>query len=182
MEIERKFLITQLPAELKQYEAKRIEQAYLCTDPVVRVRRSNDRYMLTCKGAGLLSREEFELPLTEQAYRHLCAKADGRVICKVRYLIPYQDRLIELDVFQGGLGPSLRSSLKVKRRPAVLFPPNGSAARSPMIRLTAMLHSAGKNSMKKAALQGGLTFLYYCLNLSARWRDKTASDDAMFSL
>ena len=105
MEIERKFLITQLPAELKQYEAKHIEQAYLCTEPVVRVRRSNDRYMLTCKGAGLLSREEFELPLTEQAYRHLCAKADGRVICKVRYLIPYQDRLIELDEFQGGLAP-----------------------------------------------------------------------------
>ena len=49
-------------------------QAYLNTDPVVRVRRDNDDYYLTYKGKGLLSREEYNLPLNKEAYEHLLAK------------------------------------------------------------------------------------------------------------
>ena len=64
MEIERKFKVRQLPEQLEQYPRQRIEQAYLCTEPVVRVRRSNDDYYLTYKGTGLLAREEYNLPLT----------------------------------------------------------------------------------------------------------------------
>ena len=77
MEIERKFTIERLPEELERFPRKHLEQAYLCTAPVVRVRRSDDAFFLTCKGAGLLAREEYELPLTEEAYRHLLPKADG---------------------------------------------------------------------------------------------------------
>ena len=44
MEIERKFKVRQLPEQLEQYPRQRIEQAYLCTEPVIRVRRSNDDY------------------------------------------------------------------------------------------------------------------------------------------
>ena len=49
MEIERKFLISQenLPQNLVSYPSKKIQQGYLCTDPVVRIRRSNDSYYLT---------------------------------------------------------------------------------------------------------------------------------------
>ena len=47
-----------------------------------------------------MAREEYNLPLTEEAYLHLKPKADGLVISKTRYLIPEKDRLtIELDVF-----------------------------------------------------------------------------------
>ena len=102
MEIERKFLISkeQLPENLGQYPCLEIEQGYLCTDPVVRIRRQNGEYYLTYKSKGLLSREEYNLPLTEEAYRHLKEKADGIVISKTRYLIPEKDGLtIELDVF-----------------------------------------------------------------------------------
>ena len=42
MEIERKFLIRELPGDLNNYEKKKIAQGYLNTDPVVRIRRSND--------------------------------------------------------------------------------------------------------------------------------------------
>ena len=51
MEIERKFLISQenLPQNLVSYPSKKIQQGYLCTDPVVRIRRSNDSYYLTYK-------------------------------------------------------------------------------------------------------------------------------------
>ena len=42
MEIERKFLIHTLPENLETYPHKEIAQGYICTDPVVRIRRSDD--------------------------------------------------------------------------------------------------------------------------------------------
>ena len=102
MEIERKYLIDEIPFDLKDYSCKVIEQGYLNTDPVVRVRRSNDKYILTYKGSGLMVREEYNLPLTKESYEHLLEKADGTVITKTRYRIPEKNGLtIELDVFHG---------------------------------------------------------------------------------
>ena len=101
MEIERKFLIKKenLP-DLTEYPYHQIEQGYLCTEPVVRIRRQDEQYYLTYKSGGLLSIEEYNLPLTRNAYEHLCPKADGIVISKTRYLIPEKNGLtIELDVF-----------------------------------------------------------------------------------
>ena len=76
MEIERKFTITGLPDDLEQHTCLIIEQAYLNTDPVLRIRRQNDDYYLTYKGKGLLAREECNLPLNKEAYEHLRTKAD----------------------------------------------------------------------------------------------------------
>lgn len=102
MEIERKFLIKELPANLEEFPFHHIEQAYLCTDPVVRIRRQDETYILTYKGKGMVAREEYNLPLNEHAYLHLKEKADGNIITKKRYLIPLPDNLtIELDVFEG---------------------------------------------------------------------------------
>lgn len=104
MEIERKYLIKTMPENLSAYNFKQIEQGYLCTGPVVRIRRSNDDYYLTYKGGGLMVREEYNLPLTKEAYEHLKAKADGIIISKKRYLIPLTDKLtIELDIFEDEL-------------------------------------------------------------------------------
>lgn len=105
MEIERKFTVKHLPEDLERFPRKRLEQAYLCTAPVVRVRRSDDACFLTYKGAGLLAREEYDLPLTEEAYRHLLPKADGLVIVKERCCIPYAGYTIELDLFAPPLAP-----------------------------------------------------------------------------
>ena len=102
MEIERKFLIKQIPEGCTSFPCRQIEQAYLNTDPVVRVRRDNDDYYLTYKGKGLLSREEYNLPLNKEAYEHLLAKADGNIITKRRYEIPDgTGKTIELDLFEG---------------------------------------------------------------------------------
>lgn len=113
MEIECKFAVRHLPEHLEQYEVKHLEQAYLCTDPVVRVRRSNDDYILTyksdfgVKASGTETAracEEVELPLTREAYEHLRTKADGQIITKSRYLIPIEHgKTIELDIFEGYL-------------------------------------------------------------------------------
>lgn len=102
MEIERKFLVKQLPFSPEDYPCLFIEQGYLNTEPVVRVRRQDDTYYLTYKSSGLLSREEYNLPLNKEAYDHLIQKADGYIITKRRYLIPLEDDLkIELDIFEG---------------------------------------------------------------------------------
>ena len=37
MEIERKYLVRQLPENYQDFPSHQIEQAYLCTDPVVRI-------------------------------------------------------------------------------------------------------------------------------------------------
>lgn len=104
MEIERKFLVRSLPEHLEQYPCHHIEQAYLCTGPVVRIRHLDDQFILTYKSGGKMAREEVELPLTNEAYYHLREKADGTIITKTRYVLPLYDTLkIELDLFHGDL-------------------------------------------------------------------------------
>ena len=102
MEIERKFLISKenLPKNLDSYPHHRLEQGYLSTAPVVRIRKEDNNYYLTYKSKGLMTREEYNLPLTKESYEHMRPKADGILISKTRYLIPEKNGLtIELDVF-----------------------------------------------------------------------------------
>ncbi len=101
MEIERKFLIQKLPDDLDRYEHAQIIQAYLNTSPVLRIRKYGDDYIFTYKGSGLMVREEYNLPLTEEAFLHLLPKADGNIIQKVRYRIPLPSSHLvgELDIF-----------------------------------------------------------------------------------
>ena len=120
MEIERKFLIEKLPADLSSCKCLLIEQAYLCTDPVIRIRRQDEEYYMTYKGKGLLAREEYNLPLNREAYEHLLTKADGNIISKRRYLIPLMEPAfasgytpkeellnlkVELDIFEPPFAP-----------------------------------------------------------------------------
>ena len=107
MEIERKYLVNFLPEGYDACPFHEIEQAYLCTEPVVRIRRQDQDYFLTYKSKGLLEREEYNLPLTQKAYQHLLKKADGIILTKKRYRIPLPsfagnpDLTIELDLFFG---------------------------------------------------------------------------------
>lgn len=113
MEIERKYLLETMP-DLENYEFHRIEQAYLCTGPVIRVRREDDSYYMTYKGGGMMAREEYNLPLTKEAYIHLLAKADGNVISKTRYLIPLEMEGLtaEVDVFETPFAPLIMAEVE----------------------------------------------------------------------
>ncbi len=101
MEIERKYLIDNVPLDLSQFKKKEIEQGYLNTAPVLRLRRTDDRYTLTYKGSGLMAREEYNLPFDKDGYERLIKSCVGNIITKTRYLIPYGAYTIELDVFHG---------------------------------------------------------------------------------
>lgn len=113
MEIERKYLIDKIPEHLNIIRTREIEQGYLCTEPVVRIRKDNDKYELTYKSKGLMAREEHNLPLTKEAYEHLRSKIDGRLIAKTRHEIPLGDSLkIELDIFHGDLEPLILAEVE----------------------------------------------------------------------
>lgn len=113
MEIEKKYTLRYFPEEMKQCETKTIEQGYLCTNPVVRIRKSNEDYILTYKSKFGIPKEaqaaakicnEVEVPLNREGYRHLKKKIDGHMIQKVRYLVPLDHGLkAEIDVFSGYL-------------------------------------------------------------------------------
>lgn len=129
MEIERKYLITRPPADYTSYPCRLIEQGYLSTEPVVRIRREDDSFYLTCKSKGLLVREEYNFPLTPDSYEHLIKKADGHIITKRRYLIPLEGSeplTIELDVFEGRLKGLLLAEVEFpdKEKAESFIPPS----------------------------------------------------------
>lgn len=141
MEIERKFTIKQLPQDLDSYPVHYIEQAYLNTDPVIRVRKEDDSYYMTYKGKGMMAREEYNLALNKEAYYHLREKADGIIISKKRYLIPLKNPqfmkgspippedytlTIELDVFDAPIAPLIMAEVEFgsKEAAASFLPPD----------------------------------------------------------
>ena len=126
MEIERKYTVKELPAKLQNYPSHLIEQGYLNTHPVVRIRRSDDDYYLTYKGSGMIAREEYNLALNKESYEHLLPKCDGNIIRKRRYLIPLKNPrftegfvpandlhlTIELDIFEGIFAPLIIAEIE----------------------------------------------------------------------
>lgn len=110
MEIERKYLVKHVPEHLEQYPCKVIEQGYLCRKPTVRVRKSNDKFILTYKSDFGIENDdnrtakvlnEVEVPLNEEGYLHLRKKADNQIIAKRRYLVPIEGGYTaELDIFE----------------------------------------------------------------------------------
>ena len=112
MEIEKKFLVKKLPAALSSFEKKELEQGYLCTSPTVRIRKSDDEFILTYKArwgtddirVEARVNQEIEMPLSFDGYYHLRQKTDGHMITKTRYLVPLEDgHTGELDIFHGAL-------------------------------------------------------------------------------
>lgn len=111
MEIERKFTVKKLPTNLESYAVIRIEQGYVSRKPVIRIRKSNDKYILTLKfnknsesGESAICNEEIERSISKDAYEHLKAKVDNYMVQKDRYLIPMDNGLtIELDIFKDRL-------------------------------------------------------------------------------
>lgn len=125
MEIERKFLLKEIPGNLEKYPCLIIEQGYLCHGPVIRIRRQNDEYILTYKGKGHMVREEYNLPLNKEAYEHLLPKIDGKLIEKKRYIIPLKELAsaytdssltVELDIFEGHMAGTVLAEIEFETK------------------------------------------------------------------
>lgn len=108
MEIERKWLIDKndIPYNLSDYEALEIEQAYISFEPTIRIRKITNKndYILTIKSSSKdsgLSRQEYELDISEKQYYNLLNKKEGIALSKTRYRVNDGDYLMEIDFFHG---------------------------------------------------------------------------------
>lgn len=103
MEIERKWLVTDVPAEVSERAGTRIEQAYLTSQrdgPEVRIRRRDGHCTLTVKSIGNLERTEVELAISDTDFNELWPLTDGRRLVKTRVGYPLsRDLLAEVDTF-----------------------------------------------------------------------------------
>lgn len=102
-EIERKFLIKDMPDLSKALKAEHIIQGYLCIDPVIRLRKSDDNYYMTYKSKGLLKRVEYNMELNKEAFDDLIKKCEGKIINKTRYEFSLSDGnyTAQCDIFEG---------------------------------------------------------------------------------
>ncbi|WP_170358093.1 CYTH domain-containing protein [Ruegeria arenilitoris] len=108
MEIERKFLVADLPG-LSGAEKAVVRQGYLTApddSTELRLRQKNDRFFLTLKGGGSMVRVEREAEITAEQFETFWPETDGRRVEKERFTGQLSDgRTFELDVFQGDLAP-----------------------------------------------------------------------------
>lgn len=105
-EIERKFLVRELPEGLLPEQGEEISQGYLAIGAdgtEVRLRKRGDKYYQTVKTAGDAIRNEWEIELAKEQFDPLWQATAGKRLEKTRYKIPYEDVAIELDIFGGQL-------------------------------------------------------------------------------
>lgn len=105
-EIERKFLVKELPPEIDRYPHSEIIQGYLMiTDNgvEVRVRKRAGRCTHSVKSGKGLVRKEAEKEITEAEFNKHWPETLGKRVEKVRYDIEYEDYMIELDIYSGAL-------------------------------------------------------------------------------
>lgn len=104
IEIERKYLVRDESFKHQAIKVHRIEQGYLALQPAVRIRLQDEEAFLTIKGqsdASGLGRAEYEYSIPLEDGRELLRLAGARVLCKDRYLVPYEGEVWEVDVFGG---------------------------------------------------------------------------------
>ena len=103
-EIERKFLVEQLPPGLEIDSEDEIAQGYLATgEDEVRLRRRGDRFVITAKRGHGLIRDEIEVPLGRQSFDELWLATQGRRVEKTRLTTDVGGHTAEIDVYKGPL-------------------------------------------------------------------------------
>ena len=105
IEIERKFLLADGSWRAAAGPGRTIRQGYCNTAPelTLRVRIYGGEAFLTVKGrSDTAARSEFEYPIpvadAEAMLAEFCA---GKIVTKVRHLVPFGDKVWEVDIFDG---------------------------------------------------------------------------------
>jgi CYTH domain-containing protein len=105
-EIERKFLVDDIPPGLDDHRSRCISQGYLAIDESVevRLRRVGDERLLTAKKGSGETREEVEVPLDANVFDELWKLTESRRVAKRRFLLPLQEgHRAEVDFYGGVL-------------------------------------------------------------------------------
>jgi adenylate cyclase len=102
-EIERKFLVRDVPDDLEQHPHETIRQGYVSVSAdgtEARVRDQSGSYFLAVKSGSGEARTEVELPIPEKTFDSLWPLTRKQRVRKVRYHVPHEDRTIEVDVYR----------------------------------------------------------------------------------
>jgi CYTH domain-containing protein len=105
VEIERKFLVGELPPAHASAPSARLRQGYLLVAPEgsARLRDADGARTLTVKSGSGLVRSEHEITITRDQFEALWPATAGRRLEKRRYRMPAGDLTFEVDVFEGDL-------------------------------------------------------------------------------
>ncbi len=101
-EIERKFLVKSDEYKALVTGKLYLKQAYLCFDPVVRVRIAGKKAFFAVKSTsknGGLTRDEWEWAISVREASELMKLHKGKIIEKIRYIIPWENHVLEVDEF-----------------------------------------------------------------------------------
>ncbi|NOZ46468.1 MAG: CYTH domain-containing protein [Chlorobi bacterium] len=115
-EIERKFLVNTIPADLDVIKSYAIKQGYVFSNMnfEMRLRKKEDKYFQTIKKGKGLKREEYEIELTNEQFNKLWNLTEGKRIEKKRFEINWESNLIELDIFEGDLVNLITAEIEFK--------------------------------------------------------------------
>lgn len=119
-EIERKFLIKQIPEDIKNYPHKKIIQWYFKdkNNKKIRIRKSisdwKTEYIQAIKKWHWLIRKENEINLTKENFDSMRKNVWNRYLEKTRYLLPYSWKTIELDIYEGKLKWLMTADIEFK--------------------------------------------------------------------
>lgn len=112
-EIERKFLVKTLPANLEAYPKKEIEQFYISLNPEIRLRRAGDEYIYEVKQGEGLVRDEDGVKIEADEYERMKSHTPWSVIQKTRHYIKLDCGLtVEVDIFHGDLAPLVMAEIE----------------------------------------------------------------------
>ncbi len=100
-EIERKFLLNEMPKDVVIAESYEIVQFYLCRekDKIVRVRKIADKFNIGFKKGKGMVRLEKEIEISERDFLELLEFAPQNKISKIRYIVFENEQKIEIDEF-----------------------------------------------------------------------------------
>jgi len=106
IELERTYLLKEIPKNLKQFKFKEIIDIYIPKSdahPVLRIRKNGNKFEMTkkqpVKGTDSSCQEEQTIILNQEEFNEL-NKIDGKKVRKLRYIYEYKGRIAEVDVFQ----------------------------------------------------------------------------------
>jgi CYTH domain-containing protein len=105
-EIERKFLVLEVPVNIESYPFEEISQGYLSVSDdgiEVRLRKMGQAYFLTVKSGKGIKRQEIETELNKEQFDILWPKTEGKRVEKRRVNISTENVIIELDIYHGNL-------------------------------------------------------------------------------
>ena len=105
VEIERKFLVEELPVDIAWIDERPLRQGYVALDgdTEVRVRDDAGAWRLTVKHGGGRRRVEEDLEVDPRRGEALWTLTEGRRVQKRRRRIAYGAAMVEVDVFDGDL-------------------------------------------------------------------------------